>query len=162
MGAMRRAKGVVDVNIAVLGQLLGEGAVVGFFFGMEAQVLQQNDFAAAQFRDTGIGSSPTQSLVVATGWPSSSCKAARTGVRRIASTTFALGAPKCAIKTTVASVIEQVTQGGQSFADARVVCDLSGFFVEGNVVIDAHQATLAAHINVLNCLFIHGSPRFDV
>ena len=45
MFAMRRAESVVHINIAELGQLLGEVRVVLFFFLMKAKIFQQEDFA---------------------------------------------------------------------------------------------------------------------
>ena len=39
MGAMRAAECVVDVHVAQLGELLGEGRIVGLLFAVEAQVL---------------------------------------------------------------------------------------------------------------------------
>jgi hypothetical protein len=38
---MRRAEGVIDVEVLTARQLVGKIAVVGLFLGMEAQVLQQ-------------------------------------------------------------------------------------------------------------------------
>jgi glutathione S-transferase len=45
MGAMRRSKSIVDVDVAQGRQLFGELRIVLFFFGVEAQILQQQNFA---------------------------------------------------------------------------------------------------------------------
>ena len=45
VGAMRRAEGVVDVDLGQRGQRLGEGRIVGFFFGVEAQIFKQQHLA---------------------------------------------------------------------------------------------------------------------
>ena len=43
--AVRRAEGVVDINLGQRGQSLGEGRIVGFFFGVVAQVFKQQHLA---------------------------------------------------------------------------------------------------------------------
>ncbi len=51
MGPVRNGKGVVDVEIAQGGQLLGEARVVLFFLGVEAQVFQNADVAVVKVLD---------------------------------------------------------------------------------------------------------------
>ena len=48
MGAMRGAEGVVDVDLGQRGECFGEGRIVGFFFGVEAQVFEQQHLAATR------------------------------------------------------------------------------------------------------------------
>ena len=45
VGAVRGAERVVDVDVAEGGQFLGEGGIVLFFFGVEAQIFEQQHFA---------------------------------------------------------------------------------------------------------------------
>jgi hypothetical protein len=45
VGAVGGAEGVVDVDLGEAGKLFGEGGVVGFFFGVEAEVFEQKDLA---------------------------------------------------------------------------------------------------------------------
>jgi hypothetical protein len=45
VGAVGAAEGVVDVDVAEDGELLGEVGVVGFFFGVEAEVFEQQGLA---------------------------------------------------------------------------------------------------------------------
>ena len=42
---MRRAEGVVDVDVAQRGELLRELGIVLLFLGVEAQILEQQHFA---------------------------------------------------------------------------------------------------------------------
>ncbi len=42
---MRRAERIVDVDIAQLGELRGEGRIVLLFFSVEAQIFEQDDVA---------------------------------------------------------------------------------------------------------------------
>src|ERR1051326_2430002 len=48
MCAMRGAKGVVDVDVAKRSKLPREGFVVFLFFGMKAQILEQQDICILQ------------------------------------------------------------------------------------------------------------------
>jgi hypothetical protein len=45
VGAVGAAEGVVDVDVAEAGEFFGEDRIVGFFFGMEAEVLEQKGLA---------------------------------------------------------------------------------------------------------------------
>src|SRR5512146_1435773 len=45
---MSGSEGVIDVEVGELRQLLGEGLVVGFFFGMEPDVFEQQGLAALE------------------------------------------------------------------------------------------------------------------
>ena len=45
MGPMGAGKGIIDVGIREIGYGLGEGAVIGFFTGMEPKVLENHDLA---------------------------------------------------------------------------------------------------------------------
>ena len=48
VGAVRGAEGVVDVDLGERGQRLGEGRIVGFFFGVVAQVFKQQHLAGLE------------------------------------------------------------------------------------------------------------------
>ncbi len=48
VGAVRGAECVVDVDLGERGQRLGEGRIVGFFFGVVAQVFEQQHLAATR------------------------------------------------------------------------------------------------------------------
>ena len=45
VGAMRRTERVVDVEFGKLGELFGKILVVGFFFGVEAKIFEQQRLA---------------------------------------------------------------------------------------------------------------------
>ena len=48
VGAVGGAEGVVDIEVGQAGQLPAEIGIVGFFSGMEPQILQQQDLAVAK------------------------------------------------------------------------------------------------------------------
>ena len=43
MGTVRGAEGIIDIDITQAGQRFGKVGVAGFFFGVKAQVFQQQD-----------------------------------------------------------------------------------------------------------------------
>ena len=99
--AMRGAEGVVDVDVAQRGEFFGEGRVVLFFLGMEAQVLQQQHFAGRGLhgfhfaaRCNRAPSSP--------GGPSNSSRRCATGCRLISGFGLPLGRPRCDARMTPA------------------------------------------------------------
>ena len=68
--AMRRSERVVHVDVRKLGQRLRERRIVLFLFGVEPQVLEQDDAARIR-RDDGRRGGPMQSGANATGrWSS--------------------------------------------------------------------------------------------
>jgi hypothetical protein len=66
VGAMRGAEGVVDVDLGQRGEGFGEGWIVGFFFGVVAQVLKQQDLAGFKLARHFEAISPMQSGAKAT------------------------------------------------------------------------------------------------
>ena len=48
MGTVGGAEGVVDVNVSEVGKLASEGRIVLFFFGVEADVFEQDNLAWLQ------------------------------------------------------------------------------------------------------------------
>ena len=52
MRAVRGAERVVDVDVAQLGQVRGEGRIVGFLARVETQVLDHHDLAGLELAAT--------------------------------------------------------------------------------------------------------------
>ena len=52
---MRRAESVVDVDLLAARELMREVAIVGLFFCMEAQILEQDRLAGLERRDHPAG-----------------------------------------------------------------------------------------------------------
>ena len=97
---MRGAERVVHVVVRQAGKLLGELVVVGFFFGMEAQILQQQGLALLQlaghllgFRADAVGAEATFSPR-ASSLSSSMRRRSATGLRLIFGLGLPLGRPR--------------------------------------------------------------------
>ena len=55
VGAVGGAEGVVDVDVAEGGEFLGEGGIVLFLLGVEAQILEEEDFAGGGLHGFDFG-----------------------------------------------------------------------------------------------------------
>ena len=140
---MRRAESVVYVVVRQAGKLLGELGIVGFFFGMEAQILQQQGLALFQssghllgFGADAVGTeadvfSARQFLVQQHAQAFGRRLEAH---RRIG---LALGPAKMGDQDQPRPVAQRVFDGGQGFADAGVVDDAAVF--ERDIEIDPHE-----------------------
>ena len=101
MGAVRRSEGVVDVDVAVFGELSGEELVAGLFFSVEAKVSSRATSPGTRPWVTSRALSPTQSSANFTGLPNK--------LDRVGTTCFSdnsalgpLGRPRWLINTTEA------------------------------------------------------------
>ena len=161
VGAVGRAKGVVDVQIGQRGQLRGEGRIVLLLFGVEARVLQQEHVARlGRLRRPPLPLGPTQSSSLITGRPSSSDRRRATGSILRSSTTWPLGRPRCEQRISVASLSSRYWMVGRA-ARMRVSSATVGrarLSDQRHVKVDADQDSLALHVDVANGLFVHGFP----
>ena len=98
--AVRGAEGVVDVDVGELREGGREGRVVGRLAGVEAQVLEQQHVAVAQFGHGVLGDPPMQSPDHATRAPSRSARRSRTGSSDAAGSGAPFGRPRCAHRIT--------------------------------------------------------------
>ena len=140
---MGGAESVVDVVVREAGELLGELGVVGFFFGVEAEVLQQQGLALFQlpghllgFGADAVGAesyvfSARQFLVQQHAQTLGCRLEAHRGIG------FSLGPAEMGDQNQPCSVAESVFDGGEGFADAGVVDDAAIF--ERDVEVDAHE-----------------------
>ena len=142
MSAVGRAEGVVDIDVAVAGKLLGEIRIILFLFVMEAEVFKQADFAFLQggndavrvFADDILGhlDGAAQQLAQAQGGRSQ-------GVLHVE---LALGAAQVAHQHDFGVLVHQVFDGGQRAHNAVIVGDLA-FLVLRYVEVNADDDTLA-------------------
>ena len=144
VGAVRGAEGVVDIDIAERGQLRGEGGVVGLFFGVEAQVFQQQHLARAErLRLPLRASAPTQSAREVdrhAGQQSLQVRGHR--ARGYTWGSPPLGRPRWVIRITAAPLSSRQPDRGQRGADARIVGDRVRLLVQRHVEIHTHQHAL--------------------
>ena len=108
VGAVRAAEGVVDVEVAQFGELLGEGGIVGLLFRMEAQVLQQQRLPGLQLARHLLGDLADavgregHVLRLVEDLVEQHAQTRRQGRRLIDSTGLPLGRPRCEQRMTLA------------------------------------------------------------
>ena len=123
------AEGVVDVDVAEAGELFGEGGVVGFFFGVEAEVFEQEGLAGLEVAGELDGD-----LADAVGgegdvfvWVEDvveqDAQAVDDGAQAHGVDGLALGAAEVRAEDDLGFVAEGVLDGGDGLADAGVVGD---------------------------------------
>jgi hypothetical protein len=147
MRAMRRAERVVHIHIAERRELLGKRRIVGFFFGVKAQVLEQNH-AAGVGRDRLL--SGRAHTVTGEGHGSSEQfrQMIRDRLECELVIDLALGTAKVRGQNDRRTLREGVGDGRQSATHTRVVADHP--ILDRNVEVDAHKYALAFQHHVAN------------
>jgi hypothetical protein len=144
MGAVGGAEGVVDIDVAELGELFGEGLIAFFLFFIEAEVFQQQHLAGFELAAAVVAASPIQSLAKSTvvfdspGPLSSSCRWGTRCLREYLSVGPSLGRPRWLIRMTLPPSFRIFLNGGDGCPHAGIVGDLE-FVVERDVKIHPDQ-----------------------
>ena len=138
---VRRAEGVVDVDVAQRRQLLGEPGVVAGLLRVEAEVLEQQDVAGPE-RGRGLRGRGADAVVRGRDGAAEQLGEARRHGRHAQPVDhLPLGPAEVGHEHDRAALVEQVRDRGQGGADARVVDDAAVF--ERHVEVDAHEHALA-------------------
>ena len=144
--AVRGAEGVVDVDVAELGELRGEGRIVAFFARRESARFP----AAARRRRAARRPrvrrpSPTQSCAKATGIPSRSReRLARRARANISGRRFPSGRPRC--ESTIVRAPRSCSQRSVGSAASMRVSSRDRAAGHRNVEVLADQHALAADV----------------
>ncbi len=161
VGAMGAAEGVVDVDVAEGGELLRELGIVGFFFGVEAEVFQQQDLAGFKlagkfFGDVAdaVGGKGDVGLF-AEVMIEQGAEAVDDGAQAVFEIDLAFGAAEVGGEDELGLVAQRVLDGGQGLFDAGVVGDLGAVLGEGDVEVDAHEDVLVGEVEVANRKLCH-------
>ena len=159
VGAVGAAEGVVDVDVAEAGELFGEGGIVGLFFGMEAEVFEQEGLAGLEI--TGeLGGDLADAVggegdvfVLVDDVVEEQAEAVDDGAEAHGVDGLALGTAEMGGEDDLGFVAEGVLDGGDGLADAGVVGD--GAVFEGDVEVDADEDALVGEVEVANGEFGH-------
>ena len=172
---MRAAEGVVDIHVAQLGELLGEGRIVGLLFLVEAQVLQQQRLPRLQLARHLLGN-----LADAVGREGHVLRLVEELVQQLAQSRghgaqahrlhhLALGASQVRAENDLGLVAQRIFDRRQCLADARVVGD--GAVLQRNIEVDADEHALVGKVEVANrelwhtdricCFAPDGNPRMQ-
>ena len=129
-------------------------AIVGFLFGVEAQVLQQQGLSLLQFgghllglRTDAVGGeadvfAAAQNFIQQDAQPLGHRLQAHLGIR------LALGTSQVRSQNQARAVTQRILDGRQGFADAGVVHHPP--VVEWNVEVDPHENSFAAERKITN------------
>jgi hypothetical protein len=150
VGAMGAAEGVVDVDVAEVGELLGEVGIVLLLFGMEAEVFEQEGLAGLE-----VGGHLEGDLSDAIGGEGDVFILVHDVVEQGAEVVdkraqahggngLALGAAEVRGEDDLGLVAQGVLDGGQRLADAGVVEDGAAVGGEGDVEVDADEHALVS------------------
>ena len=155
MGPVRHGKGVVDVEIPQRGQIGGEGGVVGFLFGVEAQVFQHADFAVLHgvYHGPGLGAD----AVGGEGdlAPQDAGQGVGHGLQTHAGDDLALGPVEMGQHADPGPRRDQIGQGHGGTLKARGVGDLA--VLHGHVEVAADQDGFAPDVEIVDGLELaHG------
>ena len=147
-------KASLHVDLGQRGQGLGEGRIVGFFFGVEAEVFEQQhlarfelaghlfgNFAHAVGREGHVDG--FAELLV-----EEFAEAVDDGAQRILRIRLALGAAEVRGKNDLGVTAQGVLDGGQRGDDAGVVGDFLAVFGERHVEVDADEDALVFEFDV--------------
>ena len=144
---MGGGKGVVDIDVAELGELVDIGRIVLLLALVEAGVLEQEHVAVLHFGDRVVGDLPMQSAAKATGRLMTSATAAATGLSELASSGPPLGRPKWARRMTLPPLSAISADRRRDPLDAGRVGHAA--VLRRHVEIDAQQHALAGDIGVV-------------
>ena len=150
VSAVGAAEGVVDVDVAERGELFCEGGVVGLFFGVEAEVFEQERLAGFEVGGHLAGNCADAVgrecyvLVVAEDVIEQAAKVSDEGAKAHGLDGFAFGAAEVRTEDDLGFVAEGVLDGGESLADAGVIGDDA--VLEGNVEVDTDEDALVGEI----------------
>ncbi len=148
VGAMGGREGVVDVEVAELGEPFDDRRIVLFLALVEAGVLEQQDVAVLELGDRGLGdcarcsrrrSRPGGSMTLGDGRGD--------GPQRIGLVRAALGTAEVREQDHLAALVGDLGDGRGDALDARRVGDLA--VLGGNVEVDAQEHALAGDVGVV-------------
>ena len=142
------AEGIVDVHLTQAGEFLCESRVVGFLFGVEAEIFEQQHFAvfqlvgelAGEIADA-VGREGDIDLL-ADGVVEHDTEAVHDGAKAVFGIGLALGTAEVGAEYDLAAMPEYELNGGEGLTDARVVEDFGAVIREGHVEVDADQHML--------------------
>ena len=156
---MRRAEGVVHVNIRHLGELLGEYRIIGFFLVVITDILEQQHAAGRKFIGKLLdffADAIVRKVHFATEQFS---KASSHGAQRHGGFALALRTTHVGREDQARALFDEQTERREGFLDARFVGDdhLAILFVERHIVIHAHENAFAMNIEVADRELCHKS-----
>ena len=142
VGAVGRAEGVIDVEVAERSELLGEVGVIGLFTWVKTHVFEKEDFPVLHCGDGGLGFLTDAVFDEVNGSIDQLAETDRDGFERVFRIRRGLGAPEVGHEDDLRPGLDEVFDRRDGRGDAGVVGDLE-LVVERHVEIDAHEDAFA-------------------
>ena len=152
MGAVSRAKGIVDIEVGKRSQLTAKAGVVFFFFRPETQVFKQHDLAGLQRGGQCAGALPRHVLRQLDGLVQKLAQARGDRAQRIFGVDLALGPAEMGTQNDGRPLGQKVADGGQGRRDAGLVGDDA--VLQGDIEVTAQQHLFAGNSNVGDRFFV--------
>ena len=152
VGAVGRAEGVVDVKLGGAEELLGEGGIVLFLLGMEADIFQEEDIARLEGGAELVGFGADAVGRELDRFAQDFGEVGGNRLEGILLLRLALGAAEVAGEDEGGALFQKKLQRGQGFLDAGVVGNLRAFGggFEGDVEIHPDENLFALGLEILN------------
>ena len=141
---MRRAEGIVDVEIAALREFARECRIVRLFLGMKADVLEEHEAAVGDGVRCGDGRRAHAVVDERDRRAEPFAEARRDGPQRILRIGFAVGPSQMRENDRLGAALAEPTQGLERGNDARFIADLA--VLHRDVQVFAEQYALAADV----------------
>ena len=139
VGAVSSAEGVVDVEISVGGELLGELSVVLLLLGVEANVLEENDVTVGHLGDGLTDRDANAVRDKLNGLAKELGKTRGDGGKGELGLVATLGAAKVGGEEDLGTLGGEVLDGGDSTADTGIIGDLSSTLLKRHVEVNTNQ-----------------------
>ncbi len=154
MRTVRGTEGITDENtVAKCSELFGKGFVVFFFFGMKADIFQNENFTIAQGLalafSAGADAIERKRYGIAQKFLQF-FRGRREGILQIRT---AFGAAKMRSENEARTLLNREAQGGKRFANAGIVGDHA--VLERHVEVHTDEDALAAEVEVVDGELVH-------
>src|SRR5579862_2626459 len=156
---MGGAEGVVDVDVGQLGQLFGEGRIVPLFLGMKTDVLQHRHLAGLQRGDALLDMLANRIRQVLDRRAEQLAQLLGYWGHAQLLDHFAVRTAQVRHERDLGALLDQILDGRQRGADARVVGDARAF--ERDVEVDADEHPLVLDVDVFDGLFQTLTPALS-
>ena len=150
---MGGAEGVVDENIRHGSQALGKLGIIGLFLGAETDVFQQHDLTGLDAVGHHLGNGAVDVSSHGHLDVQEFLQSSGHGLEAHLGIDLALGAAQMGAQDDGGIVLQQITDGGQSAADADIIGDLA-VLIQRHVEIAAQEDFLSGHVDVLDRFFV--------
>jgi hypothetical protein len=148
--AMRRAKGVVHINVAKFGERTGEFGIVGFFLGLKPKVLQQRDVAILHMSDNFFRNLAYRIVAEEDRLIDQRMQIIADRSKRIFGHRLALRSAEVRHQNRFRFLLAEIIDRRQRLANSSVVGDFNfvAVLLNRDVEIDAHQDAFPANIDI--------------